>query len=128
MMKKAVIFLLAISLLAAVVCAADIDTTRQLRLQYGDVIRIDKIGTFPSEIAPGAEGIISVEIRNAGETEIKDVVVKITPPSGVSFLDDVSKRKFPSILPGDTRSMNFTVIASPAIIEGVYPASISISY
>ena len=127
-MKKQIIFLLAVFFLAGAVYAAELDTTRQLKLQYGNVIRIDKIGTFPSEIAPGAKGVIGVQIRNAGDTEIKDVIVKITPPSGISFLDDVSKRKIPLLSPSGTYEMNFSIIASPTIAEGVYSSYISIDY
>ncbi len=129
-MKKQITFLIFAFLLAASVYAqtTNMDTTRQLRLQYGNVMRIDKIGTFPPEIAPGAKGIINVQIRNAGDTEIKDVIVQITPPSGVSFLDDVSKRKIPVLSPSGSYEMNFSIIASPIVTEGVYSAGISINY
>jgi len=127
-MKKQILFFVVALLLAGAAYAAELDLDRQLRLQYGDVMRIDKIGTFPSEISPGAKGNINVEIRNAAETEIRDVVVQIFPPSGISFLDDVSKRKFPVIPSGETQNMSFSVIASPTILEGVYPARITVNY
>jgi uncharacterized repeat protein (TIGR01451 family) len=114
--------------LAVAVTAQDIDLNRQLRLEYGDVMRIDEVGTEPSQLAPGSEGILTVKIRNAGDTEIKDVRVTVTPPSGISFLDDVSKRKIATMASGGTQELSFNLIVSPAMAEGVYSSYISVDY
>jgi len=78
-MKKQILFLIIFLIIAGAVQAAELDLTRQQRLLYGNVMRIDKIGTWPSEISPGTKGNVNVEIRNAGETEIRDVIVQIFP-------------------------------------------------
>lgn len=128
MIKKQIIFFGIIILLAGAVYALELDLSRQQKLLYGDVIRTDKIGTIPSEISPGGQGNIYVTIRNAGDNEIKNVLVQIVPPAGISFLDDVSKRKIPVLGPGSSYDMNFSIIAAPSIAEGVYSSYISINY
>ncbi len=130
-MRKILIFLGLVFLLAVQMVYAQssgLDLVRQQKLLYGDVIRTDEIGTFPSEIQPGGQGTIYVKIRNAGENEIKNIVVQIIPPAGISFLDDVSKRKIPVLGPSNSYEMNFSIIASPTILEGVYSSYVSVHY
>ena len=126
--KTTFTLLICMILALALVSAQEIDLTRQLRLEYGNVMRIDKIGTEPSQIAPGLGGNLTVKLRNAGDTEIKDVRVTITPPAGISFLDDVSKRKIATMAPGGTQDLSFNLIISPTMDEGVYSSYISIDY
>ncbi len=128
MSYKVIFGVMLLIILAVGVSAQEIDLNRQLRLQYGDFMRIDEVGTEPSQLAPGLGGNLTVTIRNAGDTEIKDVRVQITPPSGISFLDDVSKRKIATMASGSSQELSFNLIVSPAMAEGVYSSYISIDY
>lgn len=115
-------------ILQVVASQSNLDTERRQRLEYGHVMRIDKIETVPSEIAPGGKGILKVTVRNSGESEIRDVRVKLIPPSQVSFLDDVSKRKFSVLQGGGSANLEFNIIASPDMSEGVYSSYLIIDY
>jgi len=127
-MRYKIMFGLLALLLVVTGVSAQLDVAREMRLKYGHFMRIDSVGTEPSEIAPGGVGTINVTIRNAGDTEIKDVRVQIIPPSGISFLDDVSKRQIATILPSGSDELSFNIIASPTIEEGVYSSYIIIDY
>lgn len=127
-MKYKIMFGVLALLLLTAIASAELDLTRELRLQYGHVMRIDKIGTEPNEIVPGGTGIVNIKIRNAGDTEIKDIRVQIIPPSGISFLEDVSKRQIACLLPNASYEFSFNIIASPSIEEGVYSSYVIIDY
>lgn len=131
-MKKQILYIFTIACFLLVIQSAfsqsNLDIERIQRLEYGHVMRIDSVKTVPSEIAPGGKGVLKVTIRNSGESEIRDIRVRVVPPSQVSFFDDISKRKLSLLKSGESADLEFNLIASPELSEGVYSSYLIIDY
>jgi len=123
-----VIFIIVFLFLVVQISSASLDLERQQRLAYGHVMKIENVGTLPSEISPGAPGKLLITIRNTGDFELSDIRVQVTLPSEIAFLNDISKRKIAVLNQGEAENLEFNIITLPEASEGVYTLSIKVDY
>lgn len=126
MVKYFLIGLFIILILVSTVNA--LDQERQDRLDFGYVLVVDSILTEPETLAPGEAGILKVVIKNRANFKIYDIRVQLNLSEDIEFLKDTSKRRIPEMYPGETRTLEYSIIASPDIVEGVYESESTIDY
>ena len=105
-----------------------IDTSRQMRLDFGHVMMIENISFSPEDLTPGSSGQILIKILNDGNFELVDVRARLVLPSGIVPLNDIDEVKISKLEAGQEADLIYNVIVSPSMAEGVYEASLSIDY
>lgn len=76
----------------------------------------------------GKTAVLTFDVRNQGNTEARDVKVKAAPSDQSGLISKtVSTVIFPSIYPGEIKSLKFEFMASPAAATNNYPVEISVS-
>ncbi|VVB78718.1 Uncharacterised protein [uncultured archaeon] len=128
-MKKSVLMIILItSVLFTSTIVAGLDLPNEIRLGFQHILDIKEIHTEPSEMIPGNSGNLSVEVYNGGDIPTKDIRVKLNLPNEISFTNDVSEKKILEIKSGQSTTFKFNIIALPKTSEGVYKASLTVTY
>jgi len=110
------------------VSAADIETERQQRLNFGHVLLIGNISTEPAELVPGQQGKLRLTIKNTGNFQLNDLRVQIDLPSDIAFLNDISKRKIPTLASLEEKNLEYDIIVLPGSSEGIAKLNITTDY
>ncbi len=105
-----------------------IELDRQQRLNFGHVLIIENISTSPPELIPGQPGKLRLTVRNNGNFQLNDIRVQIDLPSKISFLNDVSKRKIPTLASLEREELEYDVVVLPGSSEGISNANITTDY
>ncbi len=105
-----------------------IDTSRQMRLDFGHVMTIESISFSPMDLTPGSSGNVLIKILNDGNLKLYDIRAKLIFPSGIFPLNDVDEVKISKLAAGEEADLVYKVIVSPSMAEGVYEASLSMDY
>lgn len=106
--------------------ALTIDNKSLVETEHG--IRIEDITSIPENLIPGESGILTISLKNWAELEIKDIITKLVLPPEIKIYKDVDINKISELKPGESKEVNFQIIASPSAKEGIYEGSLIISY
>jgi hypothetical protein len=129
MMKmKPTILLMIILTLGLIAGVSALDEERQERIDFGYVLLIKDIQTDPANIVPGQSAELKIILQNNANFRLFDVRGDIELPSGISFENDVSRRKVFRMDAGEVTEMTYHLITSPTISEGIYEGNFSIQY
>jgi hypothetical protein len=124
-MKKILVILVFLVLVSGINA---LDQTRQYRLEFGHILDVNEIGTDPMTLSPGKSSILNILIENTGKEFVKDLRVQLEPPDEVAFLNDVSNKKTAQLDSGESKMIEFNIIALPDAEEGIYEALLQFDY
>ena len=128
MKKILTLSLLIISLLIISVNAqvSPLDETRMDRLNFGHTLIIQNISV--GELSQGKPAVLKLVLENSADFYLRDIRIDLNLPSGISFVDDVSRKKIADMEAREVRELTFNIVASPDTSEGVYDGSIMTYY
>ncbi len=106
--------------------ALTIDNESLVDTEHG--IRVEDITSIPENLAPGENGILTVNIKNWAELDIKDIRIKLNLPPEIKIYKDVDIRKISELGAGQSKEVSFQIIASPSAKEGIYECFLIINY
>ncbi|MBR9705855.1 hypothetical protein GOV14_02355 [Candidatus Pacearchaeota archaeon] len=129
-MKKVILssMIVCLFLVSFVLAADEVTLDRSQRLNFGHVMQIKDIEFDPPQLVPGQIGRIMLKIKNNGNFNIKDVRVQLGLPAQAAFLNDISKRKIPTIAAGGTIDLSYQIIILPTATESIYNVTITTDY
>ena len=87
--------------------------------------------TNPSEFYPGQEGMVTLVIKNLADSTLRDVTVNLdlsgttTPFAPV---DTTTSSKFKTMAAGETKTINYGVVATPDAASGIYKVPVIITF
>jgi LPXTG-motif cell wall-anchored protein len=105
-----------------------IDLENQQRLDFGHVIIFNNLSTMPQTLEPGVPGMFRGVFENTGNSYVNDIRIGLTLPDEIGFFNDVSNKKTSRLLPSESASVNFNLIALPGTAEGIYNADLTVGY
>lgn len=108
--------------------AADLRYEIVEKLAHGHVLYISEIGTDPYPIPSGSLAILSFNIKNKGDSSIKDIRLTLSLPEQFTTLNDITIEKLAELKAGESKKIEFNIMALPDIDEGIYEASIYSQY
>ncbi len=83
----------------------------------------------PKSINPGNQSDLNFSITNNGSDSASNVLLSWTEENNLVLPVGSDNRKFvPSLAPGQTVQVSYTVAADPNITTGIYPINASVSY
>lgn len=100
-------------------------------------LTISKVKIEPEEIAPGDNGLITLNIKNSAEMVLRDITIKpvmqITSTTTVVDLpfipmDSVTEKKIKRLNPGELTSVQFPIKAYPTATPGYYKIPVSMEF
>jgi hypothetical protein len=93
------------------------------------VLSIVSATTTPSEIAPGGSATLAVRVKNAGDTQLRNVVVSLGL-GGLSIAPTSTgtSQTIPSLRGGEERTIQFTLTAYPDAAVKAYQLPLNLSY
>ena len=127
-MKTKIMFLLLVIILFSIITVSALDDERQDRIDFGYVLLIKDIKTEPKTLVPGNTADLKIVLENNANFRLFDIRSDLELPSGISFSNDVSKRKVFRMEAGEITEITYHLITSPTISEGVYDGNFSIEY
>jgi len=126
-MEKRVIVILVISItLFLIANVSAIYTEESSKISFGHALRVQNISA--PQLSPGESGILKVNLKNNAEYSINDVNSRLTLPSQLQFIEDVNEVRIAEIKSGDTKEIEYRIIALPTATEGIYAASLIVNY
>jgi hypothetical protein len=123
-----VILIINLLVVPAIIQANPLDDERENRLNFGHIIYITSLYTDPSEIIPGNPSKLRMNIENTGNQFVNDIRIQVDFEDGISFLNDLNNRKISRLNSGESKNIEFNIIAVPGTSEGVYEADITVDY
>ncbi len=94
----------------------------------GHFMRVQNISFSPDFFSPGEVGLIKLNLINNGNSDVKDLRIKLVLPDEFSFYKDVDTVKLSELDAMESKSVEFRVIAVPNANEGVHNANLSLNY
>lgn len=76
----------------------------------------------PQSIKQGQTSTISLTVKNTGSTELKDFEISDTIPTGLTFVEGETSKKYASLSPKDSRQFQYTVQIDEAGTFNLNPA------
>lgn len=130
---KKILFLLMLVLIFSIsfisfVSAEDIRYEILEKLGHGHVLYISEVGTNPYPIPAGSSAVLSFNIKNMGDSKVKDIRLTLSLPKQFTTLNDITIKKLAELNAGESRKIEFDIMALPDVDEGVYETSIYSEY
>jgi hypothetical protein len=98
------------------------------RLDFGHVLVIRNISTYPETLVPGEPSILKMIVENTGNQFVNDIVITFNSTNEIYLINDISKRKISRLDSQEFKEINFDIIVLPNTAEGVYKPKIIADY
>ncbi|MCK5473959.1 MAG: COG1361 S-layer family protein [Candidatus Aenigmarchaeota archaeon] len=102
----------------------------EIRTSDAEIV-IDSVKTSPSEFYPGQKGTVTLVTKNLADSTLRDVTVNLdlsgttTPFAPV---DTTTSSKFKTMAAGETKTINYGVVATPDAASGIYKVPVTITF
>lgn len=108
---------------------------------HDSIISIESVDSEPKTLAPGQEGMLSIEIKNMADSLLKEIKAKLEVRYSESTATSITTTEYPfspigstnektiyQLMPGKTAVIEFNIIADPGAESNVYKVPLTIEY
>lgn len=96
------------------------------KISFGHPLRIQNISV--PDLAPGESGILKVIMKNDAAYSITDVRARLNLPLQLQLINDVNEVRIAEIKTNGFKEVEYSIIALPNSVEGIYNANLTINY